>query len=259
MSPAASVTAGTSRSSRASSDRSGRSGRLPLHGITPGCAAAVVVVLSRLPAATCGVGCAVLVTPTCDAGRPEHVSRASVFFGVGRRPWRRRARRGRSARPRSAVDREMSRHSAACSRVRPPKKRSSTSLALSGSWAANCSRASCRARRSSARAAGVEGVEVGVLAPPAAAALLAALAAGVLDQDAAHGLGGGGEEVAAVGEGLVRVGRQAQVGLVDQGGGVERLARLLAGHLRAPPAGAARRRRAARAARRRAGRPARWR
>ena len=45
--------------------------------------------------------------------------------------------------------------------------------------------------------AGAEGVEVRVFAPPAAAVLLAPLAAGVLDQDAAHRLGGGGEEVAA--------------------------------------------------------------
>ena len=52
---------------------------------------------------------------------------------------------------------------------------------------------------------------------------------------------------------------QPQVGLVDQGRGLERLARLLLGQLLRRPACAARRRPAAGAARRRAGRPARWR
>ena len=43
------------------------------------------------------------------------------------------------------------------------------------------------------RPAGAEGVEIGVLAPQATAVLLSPLAAGVLDEDAAQGLGGGGE------------------------------------------------------------------
>jgi hypothetical protein len=59
---------------------------------------------------------------------------------------------------------------------------------------------------------------------------VAALAAGVFDEDAAHGLGRGGEEVApAVPLRRVRWSDQPQVGLVDQGGGLEGLARLLPG------------------------------
>ena len=58
------------------------------------------------------------------------------------------------------------------------------------------------------------------------------LAAGLFDEDAAHGLGRGGEEVAAAVPvlGLLRV-HQPQVGLVDQGRGLERLAGLLLGQL----------------------------
>src|SRR5262249_2561360 len=52
--------------------------------------------------------------------------------------------------------------------------------------------------------------------------------AGVLDEDAAHGLGGGGEEVAAPLPVRPRArADQPQVGLVDQGGRLQRLARLL--------------------------------
>ena len=68
-----------------------------------------------------------------------------------------------------------------------------------------------------------------------AAPLLSGLAAGVLDEDAAHGLGRGGEEVAAAVPAAVGVAAdQPQVGLVDQGGGLERLPGLL---LRQPPGG----------------------
>ena len=75
------------------------------------------------------------------------------------------------------------------------------------------------------RPAGLEGVEVRVLAAPATAVLHPALAAGVLDQDAAHGLGGRGEEVAPAVPGLAfLLADQAQVDLVDQGGGLERVA-----------------------------------
>ena len=55
------------------------------------------------------------------------------------------------------------------------------------------------------------------------------LAAGVVDQDEAHGLGGGGEEVAATRE--LAIADEPQVRLMDQGRGVERLARLLLGQL----------------------------
>src|SRR5262249_55928126 len=55
--------------------------------------------------------------------------------------------------------------------------------------------------------------------------------AGVIDQDAAHGLGSGGEEVAAAVEPLL-VADEPQVGLVDQGGGAEGVAGRFAGHPR---------------------------
>jgi hypothetical protein len=59
----------------------------------------------------------------------------------------------------------------------------------------------------------------------------AALAAGLLDQDAAHGFGGGGEEVApAVPPVRLPAADQSEVGLVDQGGRLQGLARLLFGH-----------------------------
>src|SRR4051794_7275756 len=60
---------------------------------------------------------------------------------------------------------------------------------------------------------------------------IAALAAGVLDQDAPHGLGRGGEEVAAAVPAGVLVSDESEVGLVDQGGRLERLAGLLVGQL----------------------------
>src|SRR5262249_22632470 len=50
-----------------------------------------------------------------------------------------------------------------------------------------------------------------------------------VDQDAAHRLGRGGKEVAAVGELLIA--HQAQVGLVDQGRRVQGLPRLFLGQL----------------------------
>jgi hypothetical protein len=58
------------------------------------------------------------------------------------------------------------------------------------------------------------------------------LAAGILDEDTAHGLGGGEEEVAAAGPGpgLFRV-NQPQIGLMDQGRGLERLPGLFLGQL----------------------------
>ena len=119
--------------------------------------------------------------------------------------------------------------------------------------------ASSRASRSSASARGGELGLVEIDPPPAAAALLPALAAGALDQDAAHGLGRGGEEVAAAVPvpGLLGV-DQPEVRLVDQGGGLERLAGLLLGQLAGRPICAARRRPGAGAARRPRSRLARW-
>jgi hypothetical protein len=69
-------------------------------------------------------------------------------------------------------------------------------------------------------------------AAPPAAMLGPPLAPGLVDEDAAHGLGGGGEEVAPAVPvlDLVHV-HQPEVRLVDQGGGLEGLARLLLGQL----------------------------
>ena len=74
----------------------------------------------------------------------------------------------------------------------------------------------------------VDVVEVLPLQP--AAVLLGPLAAGVLDEDATHRLGRRGEEVAAAIPplGLLAI-DEPEVGLVDQGGGLERLPRLLLG------------------------------
>ena len=51
----------------------------------------------------------------------------------------------------SAVDAEIPRISAACSLVKPAKKRSLTSSALRGAWLASLSSASCKARNSAGR------------------------------------------------------------------------------------------------------------
>ena len=72
--------------------------------------------------------------------------------------------------------------------------------------------------------------------PPASATMPPGLlAAGVLDEDPPHGLGGGGEEVAATvpWSGWLAA-DQAEIGLVDQGGRLERLAGPLLGQ---PPGG----------------------
>jgi len=58
-----------------------------------------------------------------------------------------------------------------------------------------------------------------------------ALASGAVDEDAAHRLGGGGEEVGAVLPVGLGVGAQPEPGLVDEGGGLECLAGRFAGHL----------------------------
>jgi hypothetical protein len=73
-----------------------------------------------------------------------------------------------------------------------------------------------------------EAIEVEPLAP--AAPLDAAASAGAFDEDAAHGLGGGGEEVPAAvpRRRLVHV-HQAKVRLMHQRRGLERLPRLLLG------------------------------
>ena len=55
----------------------------------------------------------------------------------------------------------------------------------------------------------------------------------VLDQDAAHRLGGGTEEMRSVLPRQLLAVDQAEVGLVDQGGRLQGLAGALTGHLRA--------------------------
>ena len=69
--------------------------------------------------------------------------------------------------------------------------------------------------------------------PPAGpAVLVAALAAGVLHEDAPHGLRGCGEEVAAAIPALRLIGvHESQVRFVDQGRGRQRLPRRFLGHL----------------------------
>ena len=78
--------------------------------------------------------------------------------------------------------------------------------------------------------ANLEGVEVRVFAPPPAPVLVAHFAAGVLDENAAHGLGGGREEVGATVPVLgLYTSHQPYVRLVDQRGRLQGLAGLFAG------------------------------
>ena len=71
---------------------------------------------------------------------------------------------------------------------------------------------------------------VEVQARATAAPFLALLATGVIDEDAAHGLGRGGEEVAAAVPVLHAVHiHQPHEGLMNQGRGLQRLARFFRG------------------------------
>src|SRR6266446_1558683 len=67
---------------------------------------------------------------------------------------------------------------------------------------------------------------------PAAAVAKGAFAAGFLNQDAAHGLGGGGEKMRAVCKLRLFVAGQAKPSFVNQRRGLERLTRRFVGHLR---------------------------
>ena len=119
--------------------------------------------------------------------------------------------------------------------------------------------ASSRASRSRPESLGTASRRPVELDPlPVAAVLQASLAAGLVDQDAAHRLGRGGEEVAPAVPvlGLVHV-DQPEIRLVDQGRGLERLAGLLLGQLLGGQAAQLARRPAGAVARRPVGRPAR--
>jgi hypothetical protein len=58
-----------------------------------------------------------------------------------------------------------------------------------------------------------------------------AFAAGAINENAAHRLGGGAEEMRAILKGRGITAAQPQPGLVDEGGGLERMAGRFVGHL----------------------------
>jgi hypothetical protein len=62
------------------------------------------------------------------------------------------------------------------------------------------------------------------------AVTLGALAAGLVNEDAAHGLGGGPEEMGAVGEVRFTVADQSQPDFIDESGGLECMTRHFIGH-----------------------------
>ena len=134
----------------------------------------------------------------------------------------------------------MSSIPAASSSETPAKKRSLTSRALTGSSASSCRRASSSASRSSP---GALPEPRGTVRRPAArveraSGLGALLVTGLIDQDAAHRLGRGREEMpAAIPLLVLFTPRHPEIRLVHQGRGLERLAgpllrQLLGGQLR---------------------------
>src|SRR5262249_32325997 len=147
----------------------------------------------------------------------------------------------------SAVDRDTPSSSAACGRVKPAKKRSLTSCARRGEAASRRSSASCSASRSSpscgaARAGWSSGSGCCRRAPPGRGGRLRrgrgprarrpGPAGGA--EEGGEGVGGRGEEVPpAVPVLLVPTADEPEIGLVDQGGGLQRLpGRLLGQPLR---------------------------
>jgi hypothetical protein len=96
------------------------------------------------------------------------------------------------------------------------------------------SRASSRSRASSSAGGALLDrdrlLDIEIEPQAIAAALKAVLASGVLDQDTTHGLGRRGKEVTAIFELLIA--NQAQIRFMHKRRSVERLPRLLAGHLR---------------------------
>ena len=126
---------------------------------------------------------------------------------------------------------EMPSTAAASSSDRPAKNRSFTSSALTGSWAASWVSASSRASRSFRGSTdGKRFVQLDAL--PVAAVLGPSFPPGVLDEDAAHGFGGGGKEVSPAIPvlHLLHV-HEPDVGFVDQGRGLQGLAGRFVGQL----------------------------
>ncbi len=117
---------------------------------------------------------------------------------------------------------------AACSAVRPAKNRSLTGSALGGSAAPSCRRAASRASKRSPFSSTRTGLDVVEIEPAASASgLLGLLVPGRVDQDTAHGLGGGGEEVPAAVPVLgLLLAHQPQVRLMHQRGRLQGLTRL---------------------------------
>jgi len=113
----------------------------------------------------------------------------------------------------------------------PAKWRNSTTRAATGSSTASRVRAASNARSCSSAtsgSAGRSGKSTRWRSPPC---FCVRLRAGGVDEDAAHGLGGGGEEVpAAVPAEPVGGADQPEVRLVNQGGGLECLVGGLGGH-----------------------------
>src|SRR5262249_27019098 len=112
-----------------------------------------------------------------------------------------------------------------------------------------------------------DGVQIQGATNTAAAAFEALAVASAVDQDSPHGLGRGREKMAPAVPGFrwLVVGRwrvvaaKTKVGLGNEGGWLQSLARAVRGPVSGRRAGAARRRPVAGAAPRRTGRPARWR
>ena len=127
--------------------------------------------------------------------------------------------------------------SAVSSTVRPPKNRSSTSRACSGSSA--CSRSSAPIEREDVDGRILAGDERFVErdARAAAAALLGAARAGALDQDLPHRVRGDRAEVRPVLPAARAILEQSKVGLVHERRRLQRLARTFASQVarRQPP------------------------
>ena len=134
---------------------------------------------------------------------------------------------------RSAVGNEMPSVSATSGMVRPAKKRSFTTSAADGIEGGESGQGFVE--RQEVIGAGLH-ERTGLIeidAPFAAAVPDPQLLPGLFNQDAPHGLCGGGEEMAAMIPRLIRgLADEPDIGLMNQSGGLERLARLLLGQFR---------------------------